>query len=370
MKFINDLKTINNNVGATIVLVSILLVVILGIAALAIDVGNLAATKGELQKLADGAALAAAGELGKQYKSGPCAGITETTIAIIAKDVGLKNVADTKTITLRDEDIVLGCWDFDAQDFTPLGEDDCACDSIVPNAVSVTAHRDSEANTPVDTFFAGVLGPDTVGLRANAVAALSGPSEIDELPIPVGISEAWYDPNNWAGEEKGYCDQNIKFHPTGDLTGCAGWHVYSDPPANAAKLSDLLTCLALPVSDPDSCSPPSGSAGTDFAFTGGTVASVFPEMKALFDAKKAYDSDYPAYPDGVWTVGIPVYDRDDCSNPQKDIVISGFTTAVIFEVTESPENTITAKVICDETVVGHGGGGTFGTLGSIPGLVK
>lgn len=230
MKLLKQIRHTNNDKGATIVLVAILLVVILGIAALAIDIGNLAATKGELQKLSDAAALAAAGDLGRQYADGPCAGVSQTDIANIAKDVGLKNVADTMSITLRDEDIELGCWDYDTENFYSLGEsigaDTCGCADTIPNAVSVTAHRDSEANTPVDTFFAGVLGQETVGLRANAVAALSGPSEIDELPIPVGISEAWYDPDNWGGEAKGYCDQNIKFYPTGDLTGCAGWHVY------------------------------------------------------------------------------------------------------------------------------------------------
>jgi Flp pilus assembly protein TadG len=363
MRFSSSLKNTKNDKGATIVLVAILLVVIMGIAALAIDVGNLAATKGELQKLADGAALAGAGELGYQYQTKDCDAISLSDISNIASDVAVQNVADTKNITLNSSDIVWGCWDLEEHDFTPLGEGDCSCSSSpLPNAVKVTARRDSEANTPVDTFFAGVLGPETVGLRATAIAALSGPSEAAELPIPVGISKAWFDPDKWAAEGIEFCDQPLKFYPTGTLEGCAGWHVYDSWPANASKLSNLLECLALPDADPDYCPPPSGNTGDLYAYTGGTVASAFEEMKALYDAKKDPLT-------GEWKVDIPVFESDDCSNPTGEISTAGFTTAIITEVIETPDKIINAKVVCDEIIQGHGGGGTFGSLSSIPGLV-
>jgi Flp pilus assembly protein TadG len=365
MKPLNDLKRTDNDKGAVIVLVSILLVVILGIAALAIDIGNLAATKGELQKLADGSALAAAGELGSQYKTLTCADIDAARISTIANNIAQMNEADNKPISLQSSDIVLGCWDFDNDDdpFDAIGEEDCNCSERIPNAVSVTARRDSEANTPVVTFFAGILGPETVGLRATAIASLSGLSEATEIPIPVGISKAWFDPDRWAAEGKEFCDQPIKFHPTGDMDGCAGWNVYDSWPANASKLGNLLECLTLPDTDPDYCPPPGASVGDDFVYTGGTVASVFEEMKALYDAKKDPVT-------GEWKIGIPVYGRDDCSNPQNNVPIVGFTTAIITEVLESPSNTINAKVTCEEFIVGRGGGGNYGTLGTIPGLVQ
>jgi hypothetical protein len=147
------------------------------------------------------------------------------------------------------------------------------------------------------------------------------------------------------------------------MDGCAGWNVYDSWPSNAEKLANLLECLALPDTDPNHCQPPGASTGDNFVYTGGTVASAFDEMKALYDAKKDPVT-------GEWKVGIPVYDRDDCSNPQNEVPIAGFTTAIITEVLESPSNTINAKVVCDEFVVGHGGGGNYGTLGTIPGLVQ
>jgi Flp pilus assembly protein TadG len=359
------LRGSKNNKGATIVLVAIILVVILGIAALAIDIGNLASTKGELQKLGDGAALAGAGDLGVQRLNGvSCDAVSVTDIYDTANDVAQNNEADAKSISLQSGEVVLGCWDWDSLDFKPAGDPDCDCTTYPsPNAVKVTARRDSTANTPVDTFFAGVLGQETVDLNANATAALSGTCSADGLLIPVGISKAWFDPSNWVAEGKKFCDQPIKFYPTGNLAGCAGWNTFGSWPANAAKLSSLLQCLALPESDPDYCAPPEASAGDNLVYTGGNVASAFDDMKALYDAKKDPVT-------GEWKVTVPVYDLDDCSNPSGNIPIIGFTTAIITGVYESPTHTIEAKVICDQIEGGHGGCGNFGTLGSIPGLVE
>jgi hypothetical protein len=349
----------------------------MGIAALAIDIGNLASTKGELQKLADGAALAGAGKLAEHYGGDPgsCNTINQTAIYDIANEVAEQNVADTKSISLQSTDVVLGCWDVDNDEdpWDALDEDDCGCEpgENRPNAVQVTAHRDSEANTPVDTFFAGVLGPDTVGLRADAIAALSGPCEAKGLPIPVGISHAWFDPAKWAAKGIDYCGQPIKFYPTGDLDGCAGWNVFDSWPANAAKLAKLLECLTLPETDPEyqACTT-DAVAGDNLVYTGGTVASAFDEMKILFDEKKAYDPDFPGYPDGVWEVTVPVYDSEDCSNPTGNIPIKTFTTAVITGVLESPDKAINAVVICDEIIPGVGGCKDVGSLNSIPALVE
>jgi hypothetical protein len=52
--------------------------------------------------------------------------------------------------------------------------------------------------------------------------------------MPVGISAAWFD---YVNEERGtFCDQDIQFYPTGDMTGCAGWHTFENWPSNASSL--------------------------------------------------------------------------------------------------------------------------------------
>ena len=56
-------------------------------------------------------------------------------------------------------------------------------------------------------------------LLLSPVKSTAGPGG---LPIPVGISQAWF--KSATGD---YCNQNIKFHPTGSMEGCAGWHTYA-----------------------------------------------------------------------------------------------------------------------------------------------
>ena len=61
------ISRIRNQSGTTAILVALVLVVLISIAALAVDIGYVATTKNELQNVADAAALAAAGQLGAIY---------------------------------------------------------------------------------------------------------------------------------------------------------------------------------------------------------------------------------------------------------------------------------------------------------------
>jgi Flp pilus assembly protein TadG len=55
--------------GVTAIVVGIMLTILLGFAALAIDIGYSRVTKNELQNIADGAALASARQLGVIYET-------------------------------------------------------------------------------------------------------------------------------------------------------------------------------------------------------------------------------------------------------------------------------------------------------------
>ena len=61
----------DNQSGATAVLVTVVIVVLIGIAAMAVDVGYVMATKNELQNVSDAAALAATRQLGVIYSGLP-----------------------------------------------------------------------------------------------------------------------------------------------------------------------------------------------------------------------------------------------------------------------------------------------------------
>jgi hypothetical protein len=187
--------------------------------------------------------------------------------------------------------------------------------------------------------------------------------------MPVGISAAWFD---YVNEERGtFCDQDIQFYPTGDMTGCAGWHTFENWPSNASILAQLLEDGVAGI-----CSG-GAKIGDEMVFTGGTVASAFDEMKALYDFMKVCDDtsncpdnwDLDTNPD-TWTTHVVVYGLWDCSNPSGYIPIVGFATVEINRILETPEKLIGATLKCQDYAEGRGGGGPFGTRGTIPGLVQ
>ena len=352
---------IKDESGVTAILVAIVMVVLISITALAVDIGYVMTTKNELQNVADAAALAATRQLGWDYEQMSfddqqnyvC---DPSTIVPIAQDVAGKNQAGAKNISINDADVIIGQWDGTNFTLTPT--------LAQPDAVQVTARRDGGANGPITTFFAKIFGVNTVDVWADATAALTAQSTAGPggLPLPVGISKAWFENKDI------FCNQPLKFYPTNTPEGCAGWHTYTESPPSAARLSDILEGLKDGIYE----SPETTAGETIFDFTGGTLASVFDDMKALFDAMKVLndgilDSDEDST---TWTTAVVVYDWSDCSNPNKPVPIVGFATVTITQVLETPEKTINAQVICENIEAGRGGGGEFGTMGSIPGLVE
>lgn len=362
MKIRQELATIiKDEFGATAILVALVMVVLISITALAVDIGYVMATKNELQNVSDAAALAATRQLGHIYEgmsyedqqSYVC---DPATIIPVAKEVALKNKAAKKNIIVNDADVIIGRWNAGTKILTSTLNQ--------PDAVSVVARRDGGANGPITTFFARIFGVNTVDVRADATAALTAQSTAGPggLPLPVGISRAWFE------NKEIFCDQPIKFYPTNTPEGCAGWHTYTEWPPSAAALTGIINGLE----DQTYESPETTTGETIFNFTGGTIASAFDDMKALFDAMKVLN-------DGIldvdtnsttWTTTTVVYDKSDCSNPNEPTLIVGFATVIITEILETPEKTINARVICEFIDPGRGGGGEYGTKGSIPGLVE
>ena len=399
MKIRQELATrIKNESGATAILVAIVMVVLISIAALAVDIGYVAATKNELQNIADGAALAATRQLGGIYAGLPseqhgtyvCDSADIGTIKGAAIDVALKNKAGGENINMVVQDIEIGTWNpGSAQPFMATLNQ--------PDAVRTTARREGgSANGPITTFFAKIFGIDNVDVAADAVAALTGQSTTGEgdLELPIGISK-WRFVND-------YCDEPIRFYPTGDMYGCAGWNTFVEDPPNASTLRDILNGL---VPDPPTYESPETIAGdTKFEFIGGNLASAFPEMEALFMAKseptgdllyispqgeplQLVESDYPGAQaifdengnqkyKRIWETLIVVYESDDCSNPNELLTIVGYATVKMTAVNGSAvqpsyaKHTVFGEIAWEKYSDGYGGGGEYGTKGTLPNLVE
>jgi len=143
--------------GQVIVLFAALVVVLLGMCALAVDVGMLYATQARLQNAADAAALAAALQYVQERNAAASESEARTAATSQAGILGLANAEDARFEveygTLEDGEFQAG-----AQEAT---------------AVKVTALRDGDApGGEVQGFFAGALGVDSVSVQAPAVAAL------------------------------------------------------------------------------------------------------------------------------------------------------------------------------------------------------
>jgi hypothetical protein len=395
--------------GITVVLVAVMLFLLIGFVALAIDVGYFMVTRNELQNIADASALAACRKLGSIYSDMTPQDQNQYTLTTDDEDlikgeafkVGLDNRAGgLQGISINENDIIIGTWD--GSNFHPGDEP--------PDAVSVTVRRDDEsANGPISTFFARALNINVMNVTSNeAIAALTGPSLVEEgeLKTPFGLSENVF-PND--------CKDIISFSPTTD--SCAGWHNFFDP-INAAKMEDKLLGLIQGDADceycdntlingpewleanyninksPDPEETPSTSTGDKFEFQGGTISSLFlggylgsdydgntgtiydndkkpAPMIALFDYFRYRDGDND---DSVWTATIPVYkdSPDGCENPNKAIEILGFAKIVVYTSDPPPLSSLRVHVDCNFSVIeGRGGGGNYGNLkGTIPNLVK
>jgi len=422
----------NGEQGISIVLVAVFLVLFIGIAALAVDVGFYMTTKNELQNIADGVALAACRKLGEIYQSMPQsehetydAHDDEDLMETVAKSVGTSNKAGGLLgITIDGEDILIGKWDDPDKD----GAYEFSENYINPNAINVTARRDNTelgiANGAITTFFARIFNISEIEVEKSATAALTGQAETleGEVEIPVGISD-------WFFKDGGRCGDEIIFHPTDE--SCAGWNRFDMWPASDSKIGNLID----DIRDGDVVSPITISGDTVFNFINGDLSQqTFASLLLLFmdrgydvlkdDAndpdKNLWDDDVRAasydlegnpikgslpldHPDydkikvltdeegntlyydedktmerhvHRWDTTVVVYhndkDTEKCGPPEVSMKVVGYAKVSITDVQDAPNKKIVGHVLCNLISVEptHGGGPPLGILGSIPNLVE
>jgi hypothetical protein len=349
---------IKDQAGMSAIMLAVLLTMFVGFIAMAVDVGHVMVTRNELQNIADATSLAGARWIGNQYEGMSYAEVQAYVcdpmpVQSFVQEVATNSFAGGMDgITINAGDIRIGKWDADA---TPRFTETLNA----PDAVNVTARRDGGANGPIATFFARIFGVDEVDVAADATAALTGQSTSGdgELELPVGISRKWF-------EKPEFCDQPIKFYPTGTIDGCAGWMTFNEYPASASQLRKIVDGMEAGTFE----SPYTVAGDSQFNFIGGNVANQLCNLKELFDQKKLEEPPYDE-----WETNVVVYDWPDCSNPNDTILIVGFATTIVTNVLcpdYDDAQEITAIVICDNLEPGRGGGGNYGTMGTIPGLVE
>jgi len=151
------------------VFVTVLLVVLLGMAALTIDVGVMYRARNEAQVAADSAAMAAAWELLDVDRLTGWADPTQELAAARAKaaEFAAQNLVLRRPVNLDTaNDVQIG---YMADPSDPNGVMTFN-DPRLFNTVTVVVRRCPEINGPVDMLFAGVFGKHTTNVSARAAA--------------------------------------------------------------------------------------------------------------------------------------------------------------------------------------------------------
>ena len=172
--------------GAVAVFVALMLAVLTGLCALAIDIGYGFMVRNELQNAADAAALSGAGHL---YRSNSAPDWSGATLA--ATDTIRLN--RSTHANLQDGSVQYGYWNLGSMSgelqtlpATP-GSGEVA-------AVMVTVGREVGQNGgPVALFFASILGIRSIPVRASAVAAVAAPGIVGSgVLFPLAVSACMY----------------------------------------------------------------------------------------------------------------------------------------------------------------------------------
>jgi Flp pilus assembly protein TadG len=206
--------------GADAVTLALLLVPMLGFAAIAVDVGALYAERARLQVAADAAAIAVAQDCSR----GNCGDMLATARAMVVANDG------------------------DASAAQPVL-------SSAPLSVTVTG------STPVQHWFAPVIGHDSTGVSATATVGWGGPSGGTAV-LPLTFSWCEFAQQTGGGLPSGSVVRTIYFTKTSHTTGCTGPSHNIVPGGFAYLDTDAAKCAAT-----------TGLGGQWFSSTGNSVPS-------------------------------------------------------------------------------------------------
>ena len=313
------LSGLQDQSGVVVVLVAILMLVFLGIAALAIDLSNLYVVRNELQNAADAGALAGArflyNEDGTLVNEGANqiaydAAIANKALAMtgaIAVDVNWEEDEEDGNIG----DVQRGHWSFATRTFTAndsllpvdlwnVSTEDLDADPNFINAVRVEARRQRTPGTPAASFFARILGYENFELSADAVAYIGfagslRPADVDQ---PIAICKQAI--TNSDGDYT--CNTGRMIDSGGGTTHNSGaWTNFSQPCDTASASS--VRPLVCGGGNPDEV-----SFGDGMGTVGGMQNNVYSDLRDCWLDEPSLEKDSRGYPTEAWGLTLPVVD--------------------------------------------------------------
>ena len=327
--------------GQVVVLTAISLVVLCGMAALAIDLGHAVVVRQELQNAADASALAGAGNL---FPDGPdwvrAEGSASGSISW--------NKSDGQS--LSDCQVQCGYWNLDK---TPPG---LQSQSIVPGprdvpAVMVTVQRtDGKNGGPMPTSFANVLGISNIPLHAQAVAVVSSPATVKPGTLfPVAISQEAAKDFEIYKDTDHLVTIGSPYHYGDGLAG--QWTTFLDDFNDVTRLRELI-----PDGNPEAI----GTTTTGDCSIPNTCIWIQSGVEATLYANPNEES-VSKYVGEV--VVLPVVGDVLLEATHEMAPVVGFVGFYIVSATGGNTKTITGYFVSDFTVQGSSGGGpSYGAL--------
>jgi Mg-chelatase subunit ChlD len=169
-------------------LAAIILSVMVGMLAFAVDIGYIELSRTQLQAAADSSALAAAASVN----------LSRTDMETVAKRFADANAAAGRQVQLLSNDIEYGTWDAGTRTFTP---------SPTPsNAVRVTVRTADNTGGKTKLFFARIFNVDSLEQEASAVATVN-PRDICFVVDLSGSMNDDTDPDNTASINSTFAGQ-------------------------------------------------------------------------------------------------------------------------------------------------------------------
>jgi Flp pilus assembly protein TadG len=297
-------RVLHHQRGATLILVAITLVVLIGFAALAIDLAFLYVIKGELQNAADSGALAGAEVLYINNGTQVNPNADQTAINLITANYSEKSPAVVKSVER-------GHWSFASNTFTPnnsllpvnlwnVTSAQLDADVNFINAVRVITTRKTTGGAPAEPFFAKIFGATGQMIDAVAVAYIgfAGTLQPQETDQPIAIClQAIVD-----GTGAYTCGVGRMINSgsnIGHQTG--GWTNYSQP-CQTAGGSDVRPLVC------SNGNPEPIALGQGMGTTGGMVQNAYDKLIDCWSKNASIDTDGDGIPDKPWNMTLPVID--------------------------------------------------------------
>ncbi len=240
--------------GVVAVFTMVMLVVLLGFAALTVDVGLMYNTRNDLQTTADAAALAGAQSLpdigAARYEAIKCARRNNHSASDVVESAG----------------ITFGRWDAERGTFTP--------NDTPINAINVVAQRSTRTGNALELVFSQVFGRRTTNVSASATAARTRMKRWDVV-LAQDVTGSFVDEI----DEARTADQNlldcIRDHAPDTLFGLVTFTGYGQTSSGLQSVETSYNSLSSSISGIRNCGqsgmpPCSGTnigAGLDQAIT-------------------------------------------------------------------------------------------------------